>query len=402
MRWLCALGILLSVVVGTWQRPASAQSAPAAGASSGSPSPVPMIPFGLLPSWHTPGPGQPAPTLPAPGVVSQKVTPRALFVIADGGDAPTRGRFVSEVARQLQTYYAISPQLQLIPEPTWAVTDYMNTCAKFAGVTAGALIVEVASMSNGAGNWFFQRASWTELSGELLFSSCTLDRSQGSGGSEASTAESTPNPLTPVNQLAWKKGEKKGEKTLVFSVFNTPAPKPTPTPYRIEWVTNVHDESGRLRNVSPLPVTGVLLALVSSAAAIFPSRTTIGENTIVYPTPYPWLPGSSNGYVSRSETTNQTVTNPQSESTIATGFLSSSLLYDTNVNSLQPSYDDTSMRAVRAIVAGFLKEVGCPLADPKITPDTYGISIHERTPTHNPPLCDSLVTPPTPQATLAP
>jgi len=360
MRQLCGVFVVIACLIAILQSPVWAQKAgaPAAVApASSAPSAAPVIPFDLTPSHYS-------------------ADSAVLFVLADGGDAPTRGRFVSEVTRQLQTFYDVDGNLQLVPEPNWSLVDYMNTCANVVANTRmrGALIVEIGSISNSSANWFWQKASWTELSGALLFSSCSQDRSKNSSGDGKGAAESTPNPLTPISQrdLTWEKNAQH----IKYSVFNTPSPKATPTPYLMRWATRVYDQTGYTKNITVLPVTGVLLALVSSAVPFIPSRTTTGQDTITYPTPYPWLPGSSNGYVSSRQSTNETTTNTQNETNLATSFLSSSITYDQNLNALPTTSDDSSMRAVRSVVASFLAEIGCDARD-GVTANGYGVDLRK-------------------------
>jgi|HubBroStandDraft_4_1064222.scaffolds.fasta_scaffold00014_80 hypothetical protein len=434
MRQLCCLLIAVALLLSALRGPALAQMGPpmpaAPAASSATPSPAPVIPYDLdSTAFYGPieylnlllevGKNKTPPDFSAycrylnylqsndskylhnndqepPQVDSdaecQKIyTPQksqdnpyqVLFVLADGGDAPTRGRFVSEVTRQLETFYQVPHGILLVPEPTWAVPDYMNACANVTAntQTRGALIVEITSVSNSSANWFWQKASWTELSGALLFSSCAQDHSKSNAGSGAGTAESAPNPLTPVSQkdITWefgaKKGPQQGLQRIKYSTFNTPGPKPTlPPPYVMRWGTNVYDQTGYTKNVTPLPVAGVALSLVSVAIPFIPSRTATGQDTTVYPTPYPWLPGSPNGYVSQRQTTNTTTTNTQSETTLATGFLGSSITYDQNLNALPSTTDDSSMRAVRNVVASFLQEVGC-YPNPQSRPLSYGVDL---------------------------
>jgi hypothetical protein len=384
MRKLCCLLIAVASLLIVLRGVVSAQVVPAAAAappaSTGTPSSAPVIPYDLDPEAFIEQPPKPLPTYTPAGS-------QVLFVVGDGGDNPTRGRFVSEVTRQLQSFYQLPHELVLVPEPTWSVSDYMNSCANLTAntKTRGALIVEIAAISNSSANWFWQKASWTELSGALLFSLCIQDHSKSSTGAGSSTAESTPNPLTPVSlkDITWQFAPKKGPlpslQRIKYSTFNTPAPKPTPPPpYSMKWATHVYDQTGYTKNVTPLPVAGVVLALVSAGIPFVPSRTATGQDTITYPTPHPWLPGSPNGYVSSRQTTNTTTTNTQNETTLAAGFLSSSISYDQNLNALPSTTDDSSMRAVRSVVASFLKEMGCNLSD-KSEPNYYGINLNNIT-----------------------
>jgi hypothetical protein len=422
MRQLCCLLIAVALLLSALRGAALAQlgtAMPAApAASSATPSPAPVIPYDLDPTafydpiqylnlllkvgknktphdfsaycrylkyLHNKQEAENSQECQNPQKENSQENPpfQVLFVLADGGDAPTRGRFVSEVTRQLESFYLVPDGIVLVPEPTWSVPDYMNACTNVTAntQTRGALIIEIASISNSSANWFWQKASWTELSGALLFSSCAQDHSKSSAGSGSSTAESTPNALTPVSQkdITWefgpKKGPQQGLQRIKYSTFNTPGPKPTlPPPYVMRWGTNVYDQTGYTKNVTPLPVAGVALSLVSVAIPFIPSRTVTGQDTIAYPTPYPWLPGSPNGYVSQRQTTNTTTTNTQSETTLATGFLSSAILYDQNLNALPSTTDDSSMRAARNVVASFLQEVGC-YPNPQSGPMSYGVDL---------------------------
>lgn len=377
MRLLCCILVFVaSALAALCEEPALAQLAPAAAPSAASPSPVPVIPYDINPDAYII-------ESPRPLNTAAPLGNQVLYVVADGGDSSTRGRFVSEVTRQLQSFYQIPAGLILVPEPSWAVSDYMNACANVTAntKTRGALVVEVASISNSSANWFWQKASWTELSGALLFSSCIQDHSKSSTGSGPSTSEATPNPLTPISQkeITWqfepKKRPLQSLQRIKYSTFNTPAPKATPPPpYAMRWATNVYDQTGYTKNVTPLPVVGVMLSLVTVGIPFIPSRTSTGQDTVVYPTPYPWLPGSSNGYVSQRQTTNTTTTNTQNETTLATGFLSSSITYDQNLNALPSTSDDSSMRAVRNVVAGFLREIGCNASGP-LKLNLYGIDV---------------------------
>ena len=135
-----------------------------------------------------------------------------------------------------------------------------------------------------------------------------------------------------------------------------PQEPPTPSPYYIQWKTDVRHNDDYARIWTPLQGIAILMSGIAAWATLTPSVTKSTTNTTVFPTPIPIPPG---GVVTQSQTGNSKVTNSSQFSGFAAGFLSSSLTYEGQVTGV-PTTDWQTYNAALGVVNQFLGKMFCP------------------------------------------
>ena len=297
---------------------------------------------------------------------------QVLYVMAVGGDAPTAQKLVAALSYELQlnrdylrAYYqeynnkppkAGLQLVTVIPEPLWAVSDYVKACLD-AGTqqdqqTAGAVIVYVAAVSSYTiPHILYGRTNHTEVAASLAYSRCTA----------APVPSSSPSPA-PGATTAVQTIEHKGRKTTITNVAFPPTPPQPKRQYYIGFQSTVENADGLARVFTALPVIGFLLSGISAWTQLTPSITKSTTNVVTFPTPSPRIRIPPNGYVGTSTTVNSKVTNPAQISGLATGFLGSSLTYDQTVESV-PTSDLQGLYAARNLSGQFISVLKCPVGD---------------------------------------
>lgn len=196
--YLLSLCIALAISTPEW---ANGQAAAASSSPSPSSAANPPLPFRMI----TRGPFVPPPP-PSPGAPSFFPTPAVLYVLATGGDATTRQRFVANLTQKLQTFeeeyryvqrwnsFAQHP-VSIVPEPDWSVSDYTSACQSsydaIAGpdkadksdqaaknnLVAGALIVQVDSLLSWVdGHLWVYTTNRTNIWANLYYSACDTSK----------------------------------------------------------------------------------------------------------------------------------------------------------------------------------------------------------------------------------
>jgi hypothetical protein len=353
------------------------------------------------------GGAQVASASPSPSSAPQSPTPflpfkygdrrPVLYLLAIGGDAPTRQKFVASLAHELHRavlHYGTlneTPMAHLVPMPDWGLSDYMSACSTvYSGYTpvSGALIVAITQSSAYTGSHFVIRINHNVITASLFYAGCnakvppsptpapTCPPPPARKGSEMSNATSRSEPSKldcvyaslptagappPTNATEisrqYVRGRFNGKDIdRLVSSWNIPTPapasqQPTPPPYFLIWNSPVRDADGQARFYTPLPLLAILMTLVSGYTALAVTHSSSSVNTTVFATPLPWQPVPRGGIVTTNSTTNGTGSNVATAylSAIATSFLTSSLAYDTALFTT-PTADRQTRDAADAIV----------------------------------------------------
>ncbi len=394
--YLLSLCIALAISTPEW---ANGQAAAASSSPSPSSAANPPLPFRMI----TRGPFVPPPP-PSPGAPSFFPTPAVLYVLATGGDATTRQRFVANLTQKLQTFeeeyryvqrwnsFAQHP-VSIVPEPDWSVSDYTSACQSsydaIAGpdkadksdqaaknnLVAGALIVQVDSLLSWVdGHLWVYTTNRTNIWANLYYSAC-----------DTSKASIKPNPAPPdvsAQRLTATSGVMNGKPTMTLRTdyaISTTKPK-APPPYYIAWQTQLYQESGHQGFVTPTAALSVVMTGVAAWAAFTPTVVKSTTNTTLFATPTPGVPVPPFGYVSQSITANSKTTNANQFAAISNAFLSSQNNITTSLP-LASTNDKTTADAVKHVVDDFLLNdaMNCP-PKPVASPDTDPQNVRYRSP----------------------
>lgn len=260
------------------------------------------------------------PQLPTPTMLGWKLPPTVgyanqpvIFVMgAGGGDPAMLAKLVSTLAQYLsQTASYLDGNAKLIAAPTLALSDFIGYCANSQQVK-GAIIVTITAAGSGATDAFIYRRNWTAIEANALYADCQrpVDRPKANG----------------VPAVVWTSDLAQGQKHYDF----------------------------------PTPLTPIALLLTLGAAyeEFAPSRSTSTVTTRIFPTP---LPIPTYGRISQVQTTNGQTLNASSLSSVAIGFLSSSISY-TNASApltQSPTVDQQTWDTLQDIGYKLVAEMNC-------------------------------------------
>jgi hypothetical protein len=249
-----------------------------------------------------------------------------------------------------------------VPEPSWALTDYISTC-KTDSSTAGALLVGVVATAGGGADRFVYRRSTIQLAGNAIYVECaTPDKG---GGSDTTKP--------PADTAILYSGECITRAVRQSSTFDisqatlkerctptTLAPSPTPSPDKgvpkISWASRVWYSADTVRTATLLPVLTLILAGASVYETFRPSSTSQTVTTKIYPTATPIPP---RGELSSIVTTSQNVTNPGATlGTIATGLYAQALSYTNSATAILDN-DEQGWRTAEGVVSGIMGDMNC-------------------------------------------
>lgn len=326
-----------------------------------------------------------------------------LYVLAIGGDAPTRQKFVASLTQGMQyiqwqyltqstsqgdDFQVLAATTTFIPEPDWGIADYTSACvAKYSPtpdykptIPDGALIVGIDQISSYTDSHFFSRTNRNIIHATLFYSRCDAaksnsgdDSSDSKGSASAPRSQCStplPNDTTSPFQVSCRRIRTMvtgSDVDKIISNWSIPTPPPkakTTPPYYLQWQTGVSTEQGATPVLTLLPAVGLLLSLVSGYTALAPTRSSTSATTTIFATPLPWRPPPPNGYVSGSVQTNVSAVNESQFGAVASGFLAGSINYNSNLTSI-PVGDQESLLAVKKVTYDFYKSMGCsPLPSP--------------------------------------
>jgi hypothetical protein len=332
-----------------------------------------------------------------------------LFVLATGGDAATRQKFVSvltEMVQDVEEYYD-QKATQFVPEPDWGIPDYIGACKANGdalpddNLVSGALLIGIGQISNFSESKFYKKTNRTYIHASLSYASCVVKpRTKDDEGATAlgphpladctavlknqppSTSraavttttmpKATPTPAAVLNTCQYTTTTQQPSQKLhtstvdkMVSSWAIATPKPPPpqhTPYFITWQSDVDDDQGYARFWTPFPVLGVLLSLAGVYTLVAPSHSSGSSTVTTFPTPEPWVPPPPHGYVSSQTQMNSTTTNQASLGTFGVSFFGNGLTYDTALTATQTA-DQQALSAVAKIVDRFVFDqdyMGCP------------------------------------------
>jgi hypothetical protein len=392
-HFILALSIATPILVPAVSAAQVASPAPSA-------SPTAFIPFQGLTTGafatSTPWPNPSAPPTPLP--LQPKVTPApaVLFVLATGGDAPTRQKFVATLAQKLQikqrSYSSAQlwnvlaqRQVRLVAEPDWGISDYTGACqsshdisvaarsktqsnakipsntetqssTETSDIVSGALIVGIDSVSGWVSSQYVWKTNFTKLIATLIYSACNTGGSPSSSSSSSSSGKG----VATAEHLTTSHKSSSGMKKTVTDYSFAPPKDTSAPPYSIAWNSGLWEGTGHQGFLTPLPLLSLFMTGVSAWAAFTPSVTKSTINTTVFPTPAPGVPVPPSGYVSSSVTNNSKTSNAAQLVAVTNGFLSNQANLDTS-QPLSATSDQTTNSAVDWIVNVFLfDEMRCP------------------------------------------
>jgi hypothetical protein len=231
-----------------------------------------------------------------------------IFVMGAAGDPGMLAKLISTLTHYLNgTATYIIDDARLIPEPAMSTADFITQCAQSPQVK-GAIVVAITAAGSGASDQFFSRKNWSAIEATALYADC--ERSGSASGVPA---------YVWASRLAYKSNH-----------YITPTP------------------------LTPL---AILLTLGAAYEEFAPSRTTSTVTTRVYPTPLP-LPTS--GRISQVQTTNAQTLNASSLSSVAIGFLGSSITYTNAVAPLTgATLDQQTWDTLQDVAAKLVEDMNC-------------------------------------------
>jgi hypothetical protein len=233
-----------------------------------------------------------------------------IFVMGAAGDPAMLAKLISTLTHYLNgTATYIADDARLIPEPAMSTADFINQCGQSPQVK-GAIVVAITAAGSGASDQFFSRKNWNAIEATALYADCERSRPSASG---------------------------------------VPA---------YVWASRLAYKSNHYITPTPLTPLAILLTLGAAYEEFAPSRTTSTVTTRVYPTP---LPLPTYGRISQVQTTNAQTLNASSLSSVAIGFLGSSITYTNAVAPLTgpPTVDQQTWDTLQDVAANLVKDMNC-------------------------------------------
>jgi hypothetical protein len=233
-----------------------------------------------------------------------------IFVLGAAGDPAMLAKLISTLTHYLnQTATYIVGGARLIPEPAMSTADFITQCGQSPQVK-GAIVVAITAAGSGASDQFFSRKNWSAIEATALYADCERSRPSASG---------------------------------------LPA---------YVWASSLAYKSNHYITPTPLTPLAILLTLGAAYEEFAPSRTTSTVTTRVYPTPLP-LPTS--GRISQVQMTNSQTLNASSLSSVAIGFLGSSITYTNVVAPLTgpPTIDQQTWDTLQDVAEKLVKDMNC-------------------------------------------
>jgi hypothetical protein len=237
-------------------------------------------------------------TSSAPTVIHFK-TGRAIYVLATGGDQPTRGKLVGSMViimgpgTQAQPYdnLDLDNVEWLIPEPDWSEADFVQQCKNDQEHTAGAIVIKYIASATATANRLFERTFTTRLDATTVYAECAPPPS--------------PSPSSSVQARAGA---------------GATASSPPGAQVAYTWASSsVANGWGTAKQSTILPNLALAAAILGTGYATFvPSKTASTVSTHVFPTPLP-LPAS--GATTTVATTSSSTTNASALGNLSTGVL---------------------------------------------------------------------------------
>lgn len=213
---------------------------------------------------------------------------KALFILALGQDADTKGKLTAALAEVLPDY--LPDNVRIVSEPEWTVNTFMLECqTSDKNSIAGAFIAQIDGIATDQYTSFFFKRDYVNLAGTAFYASC--DPPDSNAGAQP---RATPDARNGIPKVVW--------------VSRTePAYEKQTKPYYLPTITS-------------------LVGLATAYVVFFPSRTITNASTRTFPQPTPLSP---TGNVSNVVTTQMTTTNPAASSgsvsqvsnALVTGFL---------------------------------------------------------------------------------
>lgn len=233
-----------------------------------------------------------------------------IFVMGAAGDPTMLAKLISTLTHYLNgTATYIVGDARLIPEPAMSTADFITQCGQSPQVK-GAIVVAITAAGSGASDQFFSRKNWSAIEATALYADC---------------------------ERRWP------------SASGVPA---------YVWASSLAYKSNHYITPTPLTPLAILLTLGAAYEEFAPSRTTSTVTTRVYPTPLP-LPTS--GRISQVQTTNSQTLNASSLSSVAIGFLGSSITYTNAVAPLTgpPTIDQQTWDTLQDVAAKLVEDMNC-------------------------------------------
>lgn len=244
------------------------------GAAATVPIPFPVMLLTPKPSTSPSPSPSPAPT---PSTTTLTLPSRgAVFAMSLSSDPSLNARISLEMVR------ALRPKLGgtwVIPEPTWALTDYYNQCQGDRN-TLGAVVVLPAATRNANEGYVLVNRSWTQLDLVLVALDCQ---------DVSARPRNTPSDPPPTTSPG----------------ASPTSPTPVPRNAIPAYVTDVQSGIGSRNVANILPLAGLFAALQATR----PSSTETKTSTTSYVAPGP---SPSPGTAYTSSNVDQTVTNKNS------------------------------------------------------------------------------------------
>lgn len=233
-----------------------------------------------------------------------------IFVMGAAGDPTMLAKLISTLTHYLNgTATYIADDARLIPEPAMSTADFITQCGQSPQVK-GAIVVAITAAGSGASDQFFSRKNWSAIEATALYADCERSGPSASG---------------------------------------VPA---------YVWASSLAYKSNHYITPTPLTPLAILLTLGAAYEEFAPSRTTSTVTTRVYPTP---LPLPTYGRISQVQTTNSQTLNASSLSSVAIGFLGSSITYTNAVAPLTgpPTIDQQTWDTLQDVAAKLVEDMNC-------------------------------------------
>ena len=233
-----------------------------------------------------------------------------IFVMGAAGDPTMLAKLISTLTHYLNgTATYIVDDARLIPEPAMSTADFITQCGQSPQVK-GAIVVAITAAGSGASDQFFSRKNWSAIEATALYADCERSGPSASG---------------------------------------VPA---------YVWASSLAYKSNHYITPTPLTPLAILLTLGAAYEEFAPSRTTSTVTTRVYPTP---LPLPTYGRISQVQTTNSQTLNASSLSSVAIGFLGSSITYTNAVAPLTgpPTIDQQTWDTLQDVAAKLVEDMNC-------------------------------------------
>jgi hypothetical protein len=287
-------------------------------------------------------------------------TPHVIYVLGRGTDAALRAKLVANFVFRMQRRGPYLKSAILVPQPDWALNDYVNMCVQDSEHTVGAFIVGLISSGTYAESHFITRTSWTKVSANVVYASCFPPLSFQVA---APTAPSTLSPAPRVQSRASRSGSNHSI-NVVVNIENSssqagasterPVPKPTPFTAYV-WQSPLEEGAGGAGTVQGLLALSYILSFASLYEVIAPSKTATTTSIRNNPTPSPY----QSGYVSSVTSVASSTTNNSQIGTLSVGLLTQSLAYTSGINQL-PTADLQGWIAAQHAIDRLVEYMKCP------------------------------------------